>query len=87
MMSMKQITEILKCNRVTAGRALKLAGITIKPVKFDHGRKHYYEVTEDQLPDILQNYQKDPNEIAMQQAASLSALEAAFGRLSGDKHA
>lgn len=52
MMTMTQITEILKCSRVTAERALRSAGIMPNIERFAHGRKHYYNVTADQLPDI-----------------------------------
>lgn len=81
MMTMTQITEILKCSRVTAERALRSAGIMPNIEKFAHGRRHYYNVTADQLPDIIAQYKTDPGQIAAQQGAALMALESAFNNL------
>lgn len=82
MMTMTQITEILKCSRVTAERALRSAGIMPNIERFAHGRKHYYNVTADQLPDIIAQYKTDPEQIAAQQGAALMALESALRGLS-----
>lgn len=79
MMTMKEITAILKCSRVTAESALRQAGIQKKVISFAHGRKNLFDVTAAQLPEIMASYNKDPSQIAMQQSAALGALEAAFG--------
>lgn len=81
MMTMKQIMAITKCSRATAAAALMQANIKRTVVRFAHGRKHFYEVNPERLPEIMADYKRDPEQIAMQQGAALMELEAAFNRV------
>lgn len=79
MMSIHEIMKILKCSRATAQTVLKQANVKKTVVPFEHGRKHFYDLTPEQLPEIMAGYKKDDAQIVMQQDAALSALEMAFG--------
>ena len=79
MMTIHEIREILKCSRVTAEAALKKASIKKTVLRFDHGRKHFYDVNPERLPEIMADYKRDDAQIAMQQGAALNALETIFG--------
>lgn len=78
MMTMNQITDTLRCNRMTATNMLEKAGVQKVVMSFKHGKKHFWRVTTEQLIQIRANQQKDPQKIAMQQAAALSQIESVF---------
>lgn len=79
MMTIHEIMKILKCSRSTAQTVLKQANIRKTVVSFAHGRKHFYDVTPEQLPEIMADYKRDPEKTALQQSAALRALEMALG--------
>ncbi|MBL8500669.1 MAG: hypothetical protein JNL77_08840 [Nitrosomonas sp.] len=59
MLTTKQITEILGCNKsAVPGRMLKL-GIKKHTHSFAHGKKNSYAVTEEQLRELIAQ-QKTP---------------------------
>ncbi|MBV6447075.1 hypothetical protein [Nitrosomonas sp.] len=78
MMAMNQITDTLRCTRMTATNMLEKAGVQKVVVPFKHGKKHFWRVTHDRLLEIKANQQKDPQKIAVQQAAALSLIESVF---------
>ena len=82
MMTMKQITELMRCSGSTAKTRLSKAGITpiILSAGASGGVRHVYDVTPEQvlkLKDATSN--RTPEQIVAQQGRALSALEAAFG--------
>lgn len=89
MMIMKDIRAILKCSAQKAKRVLKKAGASVTEQKFAHGMKYVYHVTPEQLPEMLADYDKDPEQTAMQLACALSALEGALNHrgFKGEQHA
>lgn len=78
MMLMKDIKPILKCSAQKAKLVMKKSNVSVTEQKFAHGMKYVYDVTPEQLPEMLADYNKDPEQTAMQQAAALSALEGAL---------
>ena len=89
MMIMKDIKAILKCSENKAKRVMKKANVIVTEKRFAHGMKNLYAVTPEQLPQMLADYEKDPEQTAMQQADALSALERALNRrgFKGEQHA
>jgi len=78
MMTVSQITQTLKCSRQTALTMLEKAGLHPVKVPFSHGKKHFYDTTQEKLLEIKEQQQKDPEKIARQQAAALTHLESVF---------
>lgn len=78
MMTIHEVRTILKYSRATAEAALKYANVSKTVVRFAHGRKHFYDVNPERLPEIMANYKRDPEKTALQQNTALSALEAVF---------
>lgn len=86
MLTTKQISEIMNCGLWMARRRMENAGIKYEMKAFGHGRKAYWNITEDQVRAL--GIQEKPPTVT-QQAAALSALEAVFGvrRPAGDRNA
>lgn len=78
MMDIKQITKILGCGRQKAIKRMLAAGINTEKKSFSHGKKFYYNVTEEQLRELM--VEKDPEQMVMSQAQALMALESMFNR-------
>lgn len=89
MMMIKEIAEILRCSTNKAGKIMKKANVSVTEQKYSRGMKYVYAVTPEQLPEMLADYEKDPEQTAVQQADALSALERALNYRSfkGEKHA
>lgn len=89
MMIMKDIKEILKCSANKAKRVMKKANVVVTEKRCANGMIHLYAVTPEQLPEMLADYDKDPEKTAMQQASALSALEGALNHrgFKGEQHA
>lgn len=81
MMTMKDIRAILKCSENKAKRVMKKANVIVTEKRFAHGMKNLYAVTPEQLPEMLADYEKDPEQTAVQQASALRALGGVFGRI------
>lgn len=77
MLTTKQISEIMNCGLWMARRRMESAGIKCDMKAFGHGRKAYWNITEEQLRTIMAEEKLDTG---MQQAAALSALEAVFNQ-------
>lgn len=86
MLTTKQISEIMNCGLWMARRRMENAGIKCEMKAFGHGRKAYWNITEDQVRALGIQEKQRP---VVQQAAALSALEAVFGvrRPAGDRNA
>lgn len=82
-MTISEITKTLKCSRQTALTMLSKAGMNPVSVPFSHGKKYFYEVTPESLLEVRRAQQRDPVQIASQQAAALSAIESVFPCRSG----
>lgn len=78
-MDIKQITKILSCSRTTAINRMLKAGIKCEERPFRHGRKFYYNVTEQQLFVLMTN--NDQKQVAMKQTQALMELETVFHRM------
>lgn len=89
MMIMKDIRAILKCSENKAKRVMKKANVIVTKKRFAHGMKNLYAVTPEQLPQMLADYEKDPEQTVMQQSCALSALESALNHrgFKGERHA
>jgi len=89
MMIMKDIKLILKCSENKAKRVMKKANVIVTEKRFARGMKNLYAVTPEQLPQMLEDYETDPEQTARQQASALSALESALNHrgCKGGQHA
>jgi hypothetical protein len=89
MMPIKDIKAILKCSEDKARRVVEKANVIVTKKHFAHGRKNLYAVTPEQLPQMLEDYHKKPEQMSMQQDDALSALESALNRrgFKGEQHA
>ena len=83
MMTMKQITELMRCSGSTAKTRLSKAGIT--PIRLSGGAnggggiKHLYDITPEKALELKEACNRTPEQVVAQQGRALSALEAAFG--------
>lgn len=91
MMTMKQITELLKCSGWTAKKMLSEAGITPTIITGSGnkggGIKHVYDLTAARVLELKDaNKKRDPGIVAIQQGMALSALESTFFYMHGNAH-
>lgn len=82
MMTMKQITELMRCSGSTAKTRLSKAGIT--PIRLSGGARgggirHLYDITPEKALELKEACNRTPEQVVAQQGRALSALEAAFG--------
>lgn len=82
MMTMKQITELMRCSGSTAKTRLSKAGIT--PIRISGGARgggirHLYDITPEQVLELKDASNRNLDQVVAQQGRALSALEAAFG--------
>lgn len=84
MMTIPEIMKTIKCGPNKARKIINTCNI---PCVVSSRNRKFYDVTPERLLEIRADFEKDPKKIALQQVAALTALESAFGRLSGDKHA
>ena len=80
MLTTKQISEIMNCGLWMARRRMESAGIKCDMKAFGHGRKAYWNITEEQVLAIMAEEERDSGEIALQQTSALGALEAVFNQ-------
>lgn len=80
MLTTKQISEIMGSGLWMARRRMTEAGIKCEMKAFDHGRKAYWHITEEQLRALIAEEGRDAEKITMQQAAALKSLEEMFNR-------
>ena len=83
-MTMKQITDLMRCSGSTAKTRLSKAGI--RPIILSGGGaargggiRHIYDVTPEQVLELKEACNRTPEQVVAQQGRALSALEAAFG--------
>lgn len=82
MLTTKQVSEILGCCAITAKRKLENAGIKAKMQTSINGnrRKHFFDITEQQLHELILKQRKNAGKRVLQQAVSLRTLESMFNR-------
>ena len=80
MLTTKQISEIMGRGLCMARRKMESAGIKCEMKTFCHGRKAYWNITEEQVRAIMAEEEKDSEQITLQQASALSSLEAVFNQ-------
>ncbi len=80
------ITEIMKTIKCSQDTARKIINTYKIPCVVLTKNRKFYEVTPERLLEIRADFEKDPKKIAMQQAAALVALDAAFNRRQQIKH-
>jgi hypothetical protein len=83
MMTMKQITELMRCSGSTAKTRLSKAGIT--PIRLSGGAsggggiRHLYDITPEKALELKNSGNLSQDQVVAQQGRALYALEAAFG--------
>ncbi|MXS81708.1 hypothetical protein [Nitrosomonas oligotropha] len=82
MLTTKQVSKILGCCAITAKRKLENAGIKAKIQTSIHGKrkKHFFDITEQQLHELILKQRKSTEKRNLQQVISLRALESMFNR-------
>ena len=70
------------CCAITAKRKLENAGIKAKIQTSIHGKrkKHFFDITEQQLHELILKQRKSTEKRILQQAVSLRALESMLNR-------
>lgn len=84
MLTTKQVSKILGCCAITAKRKLEDIGIKAKVQTSINakGKKHFFDITEQQLHELISEKKKNHKNRISQQAVSLHALESLFNRQS-----
>lgn len=82
MLTTKQVSKILGCCAITAKRKLENAGIKAKMKTSinDKRKKHFFDITEQQLHELILKRRKNTGKRILQQTVSLRTLESMLNR-------